>query len=47
MEMEFFVPPPTRTGWFAYWVDERLRWWTDEIGINRERLRCARTTPTS
>jgi glycyl-tRNA synthetase len=39
MEMEFFVPPADEDRWFAYWVEERLRWWTDDIGINPERLR--------
>ena len=39
MEMEFFVPPADEDRWFAYWVEERLRWWTDIIGINAERLR--------
>jgi glycyl-tRNA synthetase len=39
MEMEFFIPPADEDRWFAYWVEERLRWWTDEIGINAERLR--------
>jgi len=39
MEMEFFVPPADEDRWFAYWVDERLRWWTDVIGIGAERLR--------
>ncbi len=39
MEMEFFVPPADEERWFAYWVEERLRWWTDEIGINAEHLR--------
>jgi glycyl-tRNA synthetase len=39
MEMEFFVHPSEEDQWFAYWVEERLRWWTDEIGIAAERLR--------
>ena len=39
MEMEYFVPPADEDRWFAYWVDERLRWWTEDIGINPERLR--------
>ena len=39
MEMEFFVPPADEDRWFAYWVEERLRWWTDVIGIGSERLR--------
>ncbi len=39
MEMEYFVHPSQEHQWFAYWVAERLRWWTDEIGIDAERLR--------
>ena len=39
MEMEFFVHPSEEDEWFAYWVAERLRWWTDVIGIGAERLR--------
>jgi glycyl-tRNA synthetase len=39
MEMEYFVAPAEEDRWFGYWVEERLRWWTDEIGINAERLR--------
>ncbi len=39
MEMEFFVHPSQEDQWFAYWVAERLRWWTDAIGIGADRLR--------
>jgi glycyl-tRNA synthetase len=39
MEMEFFVPPQEEDDWFRYWVAERLRWWTDVMGIAPERLR--------
>ena len=39
MEMEFFVHPSQEDRWFAYWVEERLRWWTDEIGVAADRLR--------
>ena len=39
MEMEYFVHPDDEDACFRYWVDERLRWWTDVIGIGRERLR--------
>jgi glycyl-tRNA synthetase len=39
MEMEFFIQPSEEDRWFAYWVDERLRWWRDVIGIGAERLR--------
>jgi glycyl-tRNA synthetase len=39
MEMEFFCMPGTDLEWYRYWVDERLRWYVEEIGIGRERLR--------
>jgi glycyl-tRNA synthetase len=39
MEMEYFVQPADEDRWFAYWVEARLRWWTDELGIAAERLR--------
>jgi glycyl-tRNA synthetase len=39
MEMEFFVHPRDEDSWFARWVDERHRWWTDVLGIAPERLR--------
>jgi glycyl-tRNA synthetase len=39
MEMEFFVPPADEDRWFRYWVEERMRWWTDGIGIAPDRLR--------
>ena len=39
MEMEYFVRPSQEDEWFAYWVAERLRWWTDAIGIAADRLR--------
>jgi len=39
MEMEFFVHPSQEDQWFAYWVEERLRWWTDAMGIAADRLR--------
>ena len=35
MEMEFFVHPSQEDEWFAYWVAERLRWWTDVDGDRR------------
>jgi glycyl-tRNA synthetase len=39
MEMEFFVHPRDEDSSFAYWVEERHRWWTDVLGIAPERLR--------
>jgi len=38
-EMEYFVRPAEEDRWFGYWVDERLRWWTEVIGVAAERLR--------
>jgi glycyl-tRNA synthetase len=39
MEMEFFVHPDEEDRWFAYWVEERFRWWTDALGIEAANLR--------
>jgi glycyl-tRNA synthetase len=39
MEMEYFIRPEEEDKWFRYWVDERLRWWTDVVGIAPDRLR--------
>jgi len=38
MEMEFFVPPAERDQWFAHWLAERERWYT-ELGIRPDHLR--------
>jgi glycyl-tRNA synthetase len=38
MEMEFFVRPGTDEEWHEYWLEERMRWFTD-LGIRRENLR--------
>jgi glycyl-tRNA synthetase len=39
MEMEYFVHPSDEDRWFAYWVEERMRWWTDAMGVSADRLR--------
>jgi glycyl-tRNA synthetase len=39
MELEFFVKPGTDDEWFDYWRAERMRWWTEDIGIRPENLR--------
>src|SRR5438046_5453604 len=39
MEMEYFVRPHQDEEAFDYWRKERLRWYTDVLGVNRERLR--------
>jgi glycyl-tRNA synthetase len=38
MEMEFFVPPAEAADWYAYWIEERERWYT-ELGIRADHLR--------
>jgi glycyl-tRNA synthetase len=38
MEMEFFVEPGTDEQWHDYWVEERMRWYTD-LGMRSEKLR--------
>jgi glycyl-tRNA synthetase len=39
MEMEFFVQPGEDERWHAFWIEERLRWYTDALGIRPDRLR--------
>ena len=38
MEMEYFVPPAEAQQWFAYWLEERFRWYID-LGIPEAQLR--------
>ncbi len=38
MEMEFFVRPEEAGEWFAYWREERMRWYLD-LGMKTENLR--------
>jgi glycyl-tRNA synthetase len=38
MEMEFFVKPGTDEEWHEYWLEERMRWFTD-LGIRADNLR--------
>lgn len=38
MEMEFFVKPGTDEEWHQYWIDERMRWYTD-LGVSADNLR--------
>jgi glycyl-tRNA synthetase len=38
MEMEFFVEPGTDEEWHQYWIDERLRWYSD-LGIAKDNMR--------
>jgi glycyl-tRNA synthetase len=39
MEMEYFCRPGTDLEWYRYWVQERLRWYVDVLGIDSSRLR--------
>jgi glycyl-tRNA synthetase len=39
MELEFFVKPGEDEPWHELWIQERLRWYTDVLGIGREGLR--------
>ena len=38
MELEFFVRPGTDDEWFQFWRTERMRWWTEDLGVNSEKL---------
>src|ERR1041384_7107119 len=44
MEMEYFVKPGTDEEWHEYWIDQRLRWFTD-LGINTDNLRTREHDP--
>jgi glycyl-tRNA synthetase len=37
MEMEYFVPPDETEKWHAYWMEERMGWYT-ELGIRPDHL---------
>ena len=39
MEIEYFVKPGTEKKVFEYWVDERMKWYVDNLGIKKENLR--------
>jgi glycyl-tRNA synthetase len=39
MELEYFVKPNEDDGWFDYWRRERMRWYTEVLGVRTERLR--------
>lgn len=38
MELEYFVYPKDAAKWYKYWLDERLKWYTD-LGIKARNLR--------
>jgi glycyl-tRNA synthetase len=39
MEMEYFVKPGTEEKAFKEWIDERMRWYVEDLGIKKENLR--------
>ena len=38
MELEFFVKPGSDEDWHKYWVDQRLKWWSEQ-GVSSDRLK--------
>ncbi len=38
MEMEFFVMPGTDEEWHDKWIEARMKWWTDVLGVRPENL---------
>jgi len=44
MEMEFFVKPGEDEEWHQYWIDYRMKWYTD-LGIDPENLRLYEHAP--
>ena len=44
MEMQFFVKPGSDEEWFAYWKEERMRWFVS-LGMRGEKLRFHRHEP--
>ena len=38
MELEFFVKPGTDEKWHQYWLDQRLKWWSNQ-GIASDKLK--------
>ena len=45
MEMEYFVAPGTDAEWHNTWIEARMKWWTDVLGIREENLRVREHTP--
>ena len=39
MEMEFFVMPGTDEEWHDRWIETRMSWWTDDLGVRKENLK--------
>jgi glycyl-tRNA synthetase len=42
MELEYFVKPGTEESAFEDWIKERMRWYTEDLGIKAENLRVRR-----
>src|SRR5438093_7371988 len=38
MEMEYFVMPGADEEWHERWIELRLNWWTDRLGVRKENL---------
>jgi glycyl-tRNA synthetase len=38
MEMEFFVRPGSDEDWHDRWIEARLNWWVEDVGVRRENL---------
>lgn len=38
MEMEFFCPPEDSKKWYEFWVETRLKWWEERIGLSKAKL---------
>ncbi|MGI8847336.1 MAG: glycine--tRNA ligase [Candidatus Dormibacteria bacterium] len=39
MEMEYFCEPGSDDDWYEYWRNERFRWYIEDLGVRRDRLR--------
>ena len=37
MEMEWFCPPEDSMKWYAFWKEERMKWW-ESLGVNPDNL---------
>lgn len=38
MEIEFFCPPKEAPKWHKYWMDERMRWYVEDLGVAKTNL---------
>jgi glycyl-tRNA synthetase len=38
MEMEFFVRPGEDEEWHDRWIETRMNWWTNDLGVRKENL---------